>query len=279
MTEEKIVKQINAAWDKIEKWFRSNAAEAIEELPSGASEEAFRSAEEKLSDRLGTPIPADVRACYLRHNGTGDFGLSPSTEEDDMAYALIPLEELVDHFDAWAGTDLPDDEVTADRGIKRQVWSDHWLPIATNGAADYHLIDLDPARGGKVGQVIEANHETLERKKLAPSLLRRLQTIGNQLRDRELKYDPDYGVHLPTGSKPLTPEQSMAQATSILASTRDLPSGAPPATGSFTEKQGFPEAAAAFGKHHFRHPPEAMGDIWRYLPTHAALWGYFYRSY
>ncbi|MEM0914531.1 MAG: SMI1/KNR4 family protein [Planctomycetota bacterium] len=279
MDGDKIAKQINAAWDKLEKWFHRNASETLEALPAGATESDVEGFQASIESRIGGPLPPEVRASYFRHDGTGEFGLSPSSDEQEMGYALIPIADLPDHLEAWDGQREADGKVSAGRGIQKQVWNQRWLPIATNGAGDYHLIDLDPAKGGKVGQIIEANHETLERKKVAPSFLRLLQSLGNQLREGELLLDEDLGICLPATNNGPTPEEKMQRVKQILAETANLPQGQPPEPGSFVTKLGYEQAVASFGAGHFRHPPQAMNEIWQHLPTHAAMWTYFYSTY
>lgn len=224
-------------------------------------------------------MPAELRACYRRHNGTGEVRLFPSSERQDAGYALISLEELPSEAEAWANSSIDDADVTNSRGVKRLLWGERWLTFARNGFGDFQLLDFDPAKGGQIGQVIEANHETLERKKLAPSLLKLLQSIASGLKSGALVYEEDDGVTRPPDVAPPTPEDRMAKAEAVLARAYDLPPGPGPEPGGFVDQRGFPDAIEAYGKEHFRHPPTELQELWSNLPHHAALWWYFYTSY
>src|SRR5687767_12281781 len=187
-TQPDMVANLNAAWEKIETWLRKNAQPAFDQLPKRATQAQLKAAERALKHRLDGPLPAELRASYLRHNGSGQFPLFPSSESGGMGFALIPLEELPEEAEAWADSGIDDADVTNARGVKRLLWGRRWIAFARNGFGDYQLLDLDPAKGGQVGQVIEANHETLERKKLAPSLSKLLQSIAGGLKSGKLVY-------------------------------------------------------------------------------------------
>jgi cell wall assembly regulator SMI1 len=49
-------------------------------------------------------------------------------------------------------------------------WNPLWIPIATNGGGDDICIDLDPAEGGKVGQIITFWHDWELREVILDSL-------------------------------------------------------------------------------------------------------------
>jgi cell wall assembly regulator SMI1 len=278
-TQPAAVAKINAAWQKIETWLRKNARPAFDQLPRRATEAQLKAAEKALKHRLDGPLQAELRACYLRHNGSGQLPLFPSSESEDMGFALIPLEELPEEAEAWADSSIDDADVTNARGIKRLLWGRRWIAFARNGFGDYQLLDLDPAKGGQVGQVIEANHETLERKKRAPSLLKFLESIAGGLKSGTLVYDPERGVMRPSKVEPPKPEELIAKAEEILARAYDLPPGQGPEPGGYVDRLGYPDIVEAFGKEHFRHPPAQLNAIWSNLPSHAALWSYFYSNY
>jgi hypothetical protein len=205
--------------------------------------------------------------------------LFPSSEREAMGFALIPLAELPEEAEAWANSSIDDADVTNARGVNRLVWGGRWIAFARNGFGDYQLVDLDPPKGGQVGQVIEANHETLERKKLAPNLLKLLQSVAGGLKSGKLVYDQECGVMRPAQAEPPKPEELVAKAREILARSYDLPAGQGPEPGGFVDRLGYPDIVEAFGKEHFRHPPEQLNQVWSNLPSHAALWSYFYSNY
>ncbi|MEU5696853.1 SMI1/KNR4 family protein [Actinosynnema sp. NPDC020468] len=117
-------------------------------------EAALRAAERELGVRL----PEDVRALYLLvgpgHADTGLLGL----------YGLVPLSRVVasrfDRMDTWAaGVDLfGRDRVMLESVPHGRVRTGRrnaaWVVIADDQAGNDLAVDLDPAPGGRSGQVI-----------------------------------------------------------------------------------------------------------------------------
>ncbi|MEV0415527.1 SMI1/KNR4 family protein [Streptomyces sp. NPDC050448] len=68
MTDDRIrVEQTLSAWHRIEAWLEEYAPRSRRRLPPPAAEEDIRAVERELD----FVIPADVRAFYRLHNGTG----------------------------------------------------------------------------------------------------------------------------------------------------------------------------------------------------------------
>ncbi|WP_349294132.1 SMI1/KNR4 family protein [Lysinibacillus sp. Bpr_S20] len=49
-------------------------------------------------------------------------------------------------------------------------WNVKWIPFAESTSGDLLCIDLDPANGGEVGQIITFWHDWKQRKVIAPNL-------------------------------------------------------------------------------------------------------------
>jgi cell wall assembly regulator SMI1 len=56
------------------------------------------------------------------------------------------------------------------------------------------MLDMAPARGGRVGQVIEWRHDTNERRLVAPSLEALLKQTAEGLEAGRFVYDGEAGV-------------------------------------------------------------------------------------
>ena len=89
----------------------------------------------------------------------------------------------VGEFDGVKGT--PRGRVRAD------WWNRRWVPVGVNGVGDLICLDLDPPRGGKVGQVIEVLHEDGDRTVLAPSLGAWLEQFAADLEAGAYESDPE----------------------------------------------------------------------------------------
>jgi cell wall assembly regulator SMI1 len=55
--------------------------------------------------------------------------------------------------------------------VLREYWHPGWLPIAVDGGGNHYGIDLSPAPGGRVGQVILFGPDEDERRVLAPDVI------------------------------------------------------------------------------------------------------------
>lgn len=82
----------------------------------------------------------------------------------------LTIREMLEQRKATLG--LCDDEgIEPDRGVRAKWFHDKWLPIADDGGGDLLCIDLDPAKGGTVGQIVEFRHEDFDRTRLAKDLI------------------------------------------------------------------------------------------------------------
>ena len=90
--------------------------------------------------------------------------------------------------------DFADLEGEPDDGVASDFWQRGWVPFADNGAGDYLCVDLAPAAGGTVGQIIVHGHETGRHHVLAASLGEYLTALADRMEDGALVYDEDVGV-------------------------------------------------------------------------------------
>jgi cell wall assembly regulator SMI1 len=132
---------------------------------------------DELESRLGLQLPAEVRLSYLRHNGqkSEHAGLLPEGFADlDDEYRLLTVADILAEWKPWKELldigEFVGETATPDVGVRVDWWNPGWVPIASNGGGDSVCIDLAPAVGSTLGQVILMSHESSDRLRLARSL-------------------------------------------------------------------------------------------------------------
>jgi cell wall assembly regulator SMI1 len=180
-----------ADWSRIVAWVEANAPELLDALEPPAERAELVAAEARLSMRL----PTVLRAFYGLQNGTSAFGVFPALEPDQTPFGPLAIDE-VELLEADAEDDAgeAEEDFEVDAGVRPEFWNPGWIPFATNDAGDYLLLDMSPARGGRVGQIIEWRHDTNERRIAAPSLEALLKQIADGLESGRYTYDGDRGV-------------------------------------------------------------------------------------
>lgn len=158
------------------------------------TEDEILAAEKALSIER---FPEDFRCSLKRHNGQKE---GPTLL--GIGY-LLPLHEIVDNWGAWKG--LLDDGTFADNDdylsragavlvpVKANWWNPCWIPITHDGGGDHDCLDLDPAAGGAVGQIIEMWHDDDTRPLNASSFEAWLSACAEDLEQGRLVWEADYG--------------------------------------------------------------------------------------
>lgn len=154
-------------------------------LAPGASEAAIT----HLESVLGIRLPEDVRASYGRHDGGFPMQLAnPMT--------LLPLEGSAEWWqilaelrqdDEWARqTPYYFTEEAVRLGsqpgpIQPVWWHPRWIPVAADRGGNLSCMDLAPAPGGTVGQIIDWDHECGPVEVLFPSLTHLLTALADEV--------------------------------------------------------------------------------------------------
>lgn len=164
----------------------ANAARAGVTLPKGATEAAISAAEAKM----GVTFPAGMRAFYLVHDG------GPSDEVCD-GRQLLSVGSIVHQWKIWkdlldAG-ELEDDEVDPDTGVAPSWFHAKWIPVTHDFGGNHDVVDLAPAKGGTLGQIVSVYHDdgarTVEGEDFLSWLEDKTWGEGDEDEDREPAYD------------------------------------------------------------------------------------------
>ncbi|MDV2991669.1 MAG: hypothetical protein N4J56_001323 [Chroococcidiopsis sp. SAG 2025] len=177
-------------WQRIDSWLQANTPHIFETLQSGASEAQIAELEAILSIKL----PEDVKASYRIHNGQSIYkeGLFEGRE-------FLSLERIREEWEVWK--DLLDAgefegyESDPDVGIRNNWWNDKWIPITYDGAGNHDCLDLDPADGETVGQIITMYHDSGDREIVSSSLRAWLQKYADGLESGQIILQDDYGLY------------------------------------------------------------------------------------
>ena len=155
----------------------------------GASEEEISAFEEKF----GITLPEDVKELYRYKNGSKYLSILPcAIDEREMAFCLMSLqgiEKAKKYFqnrDALL-TDFPeyftseDIEKMKDSRIKPYLFNKKWIPFAEYCDSCFLLLDFDPDKEGKEGQIICYIHDPDEVIYVAESLTELIKGIMDEV--------------------------------------------------------------------------------------------------
>ena len=155
----------------------------------GATEEEISAFEEKF----GISLPEDVKELYRYKNGSKFFALFPCIiGKRDMAFNLMSLEQVekskgyFQNKDALL-TDFPDYftkediERMKDERIKPYLFNKKWFPFAEYCDSCYLMLDFDPGKEGKEGQIICYIHDPDEVIYAAESLTELVENIMEEI--------------------------------------------------------------------------------------------------
>lgn len=155
----------------------------------GASEEEISAFEEKF----GITLPEDVKELYRYKNGSKYLSILPCViDERDMAFCLMSLQD-VEHTKKYFQnrdallTEFPehftseDIEKMKDSRIKPYLFNKKWIPFAEYCDSCFLLLDFDPDKEGKEGQIICYIHDPDEVIYVAESLTKLIEGIMEEV--------------------------------------------------------------------------------------------------
>jgi cell wall assembly regulator SMI1 len=157
-------------WDAYEAAMNQEDPANPKTLPKGASARVIADAEKAMAVKL----PPAVKQFYKRHDRSATFCIEPWINGGGPQY-FMAIKDMVRTWKLMCkiGADMertePDYGFGKQEGpIKRNYWNCRWIPFAENQCGDNIYIDLDPADGGNIGQVVDWWHETALSKLISP---------------------------------------------------------------------------------------------------------------
>lgn len=154
-------------WRSLERTLRRYYPQKLRSLNGPALSRDLR----RLEDTLGTSLPRLMRDSYRIHDGQTVVAISEMLHEHEE---LLPIDGIIREWQEWqqmaAGGAFAYRMPVAARGVRPLWWHPLWIPITSNGAGGYHCIDLDPAEGGRKGQVIHVDRRGAARMVVARSM-------------------------------------------------------------------------------------------------------------
>jgi len=183
------VSSVAESWEQLEKTLKKRKLTKSMRLnPSTTAAEL-----KKFARKWKVKLPQDFIDSYLIHNGQSSGGESlipPSTgARSEGEYRLLALDEIDIEWSMWKDlvdlVEFKSQSSDPEKGIRDDWWSVGWIPFASDGGGDSICLDLKPAKGGHVGQVITMNHEVGERKLLANSFAEWLADLTESLGESE----------------------------------------------------------------------------------------------
>lgn len=176
-------------WDRLEIWLAAHAPDRVQTLAPGATEAQIAAAESVLSVQL----PDDFKASCRIHNGQLDI-------QDDLmdGRAFLSLESIQEEWKLWKELletgELAEFESEPVGPIRAGWWNEKWIPITHDGSGDYDCLDLAPAEGGQVGQVIDFWHDDATREVKAPSFTAWFAGFIEGCESGRFVFSDDYGI-------------------------------------------------------------------------------------
>ena len=158
--------QMNVAesWQRLDAWLQSMPEAAPDGFNAPACDDEIRI----LEGALGAKLPDDFIASLKIHNGQSGRCIG-CFDGDDLLDVKGVLREWTSWRDLVVEGAFEGIASDPDGGVKDDWFNLRWIPFAANGMGDCLCLDLDPAPGGTVGQVIRVLNDDERRECLAAS--------------------------------------------------------------------------------------------------------------
>ncbi len=184
--------EIRRSWERIEAWTKIHFPHALDHLNPGATDAQIAEAEKTI----GIAFPEEARISFRIHDGCGTYENMYGVLSQRSLYSVL---ETAQSWLVWKN-------VTADslfsriKGepegpIRDDWWNPCWLPISDDASVNEYCLDMDPAPGGFVGQIISIRHHEPDRRIIAYSYGEWLKEYANDLDAGKYVVDRDeYGI-------------------------------------------------------------------------------------
>lgn len=185
--------KVKISWKQIEAWYEINVPADQFFLAGGATDEAI----DKVQSDLGVAFPEDLRESYRLHDGSGSQAVFA------YGFHLLSLEEIVESWNMWRNHVLQglfeNVQSTPEGPIKSTWWNLKWMPVTHNSGGDHQLLDMDPDKGGTVGQIVDFSHEAGALRVLASSFGDWLLQFSQDLKNGKYRFDENDLWLVPVG--------------------------------------------------------------------------------
>lgn len=155
--------QVAQAWAQLEAHLQRTDPAQLADLngPAAMAEIAA------LEQELGTSLPQAFKECLARHDGQAGGADWIFDGDEFLSIARILAEWRVLTAMVCSG-EFDARESAPGAGVKAGWWRPGWVPFTADGAGNHLCLDLDPALGGRAGQVVGFDHEFGSRVVQAP---------------------------------------------------------------------------------------------------------------
>jgi cell wall assembly regulator SMI1 len=174
--------RVEQIWARIERWLVENAPAILSDMRPGASKAEIRLAEEQL----GCIFPEPVREWFALHDGSESCALMEYWDLYSLSEVVSSWETLKDLFDKGIFTEFRSKPTGP---IRKEWWRPEWVPLTGEPRGDHLCLDLAPARGGAIGQVISWVHDDSVRVIVAPTFTAWFEQLADGLEAGAYKVD------------------------------------------------------------------------------------------
>lgn len=157
-------------WKAIEDYFKKNNKAILSTFNPAATEVELK----ELENVIGIKLPKDLIELYSIHNGQDTGRVFGSAIIEPESEGLSPISKIIEEWKLFSSIENEYPSIVSadncEKGIKPLGWNSLWIPLIADGSGNAYCLDLDPALGGKKGQIIYRNLNGPEYNLVAKSL-------------------------------------------------------------------------------------------------------------
>ena len=170
------------AWARIERWLVAHAPAILADMRPGASAADIRAAEQQL----GCTFSDAVREWFATHDGSENCALMEYWDLNPLAEVVRSWKVLKGIFDSGFFNEFSSKPAGP---IRSEWWHPAWVPLTSEPGGNHLCLDLAPAAGGQVGQVISWVHDDSVREVVAPTFSAWFEQLADGLEAGAYKVD------------------------------------------------------------------------------------------
>jgi cell wall assembly regulator SMI1 len=164
-------------------WLTRHLPEVAADLNPGATDAQL----DRLSAKIGAPLPDDFRALYKWHDGQKDQKVNTGPW---YGLTFLSLDRVLDQWKSWASVidhssdpeSMNESSVSVKPGVVKRLYANKlWIPFAYDWGGNHLGIDLDPDVNGIRGQVINFGRDEDRKRAIAPNVTGFVQWLVGQL--------------------------------------------------------------------------------------------------